>query len=123
MNSKKKHSKDESSSTNATSSPPSSHLSSTIFNSENTFLFASNIQIVYKCETVQTSHSAMLNYNTTKDTDNNMNNFEEEEDDDDNKRKIIKDKTIKQTSPIYVSAKAVNAIVPMVEAKLKEKNT
>lgn len=30
---------------------------------------------------------------------------------------------IKQTSPIYVSAKAVNAIVPMVEAKLKEKNT
>ena len=30
---------------------------------------------------------------------------------------------IKQTSPIYVSAKAVNAIAPMVEAKLKEKNT
>ena len=29
---------------------------------------------------------------------------------------------IKQNSPIYVSAKAVSAIVPMVEAKLKEKN-
>ena len=61
-------------------------------------LFASNIQIVYKCETVQTSHSAMLNYNTTKDTDNNMNNFEEEEDDDDNKRKIIEDDHSETTS-------------------------
>jgi hypothetical protein len=30
---------------------------------------------------------------------------------------------IKQNSPVYVSAKAVSAIVPMVEAKLKEKNT
>ena len=30
---------------------------------------------------------------------------------------------IKQTAPVYVSAKAVSAIVPMVEAKLKEKNT
>ena len=30
---------------------------------------------------------------------------------------------IKQNAPIYVSAKAVNVIVPMVEAKLKEKNT
>ena len=29
---------------------------------------------------------------------------------------------IKQTAPVYVSAKAVNAIVPMVEAKLLEKN-
>ena len=29
---------------------------------------------------------------------------------------------IKQNAPIYVSAKAVSAIVPMVEAKLKEKN-
>jgi len=30
---------------------------------------------------------------------------------------------IKQNSPVYVSAKAVSAIVPIVEAKLKEKNT
>jgi len=30
---------------------------------------------------------------------------------------------IKQNAPIYVSAKAVNVIVPMAEAKLKEKNT
>jgi hypothetical protein len=29
---------------------------------------------------------------------------------------------IKQNSPVYVSAKAVSAIVPMVEAKLNEKN-
>jgi len=29
---------------------------------------------------------------------------------------------IKQNAPVYVSAKAVSAIVPMVEAKLKEKN-
>jgi len=29
---------------------------------------------------------------------------------------------IKQNAPVYVSAKAVSAIVPMVEDKLKEKN-
>ena len=86
-NSKKKNSKDQSSTTTATSSPSSSHLSSNIFNSKNTFLFASDIQIVYKCETVQTSNSALLNYTTTHT--NHVSNAEEEENG--KKRKIVLD--------------------------------
>mmetsp|Transcript_19172 Transcript_19172/g.28711 ORF Transcript_19172/g.28711 Transcript_19172/m.28711 type:complete len:288 (+) Transcript_19172:105-968(+) len=39
-----------------------SRLSSSHFKSDNTFLFGSDIQILYKVEHIKTSHSAMLNY-------------------------------------------------------------
>lgn len=57
-------------------------LLSSKFNSENTFLFGKDIQIVYKCIAVSTMHSCMLNYknttssNTTKEGKVKLSTFE-----------------------------------------------